>query len=131
MIDRLLVPDVPVLLGLVLRATVLLSAALALAWVARKGPAGVRHLPWTMTFALLLGLPVLSLAGPAWKLSLLPSPGSSPVQPLPASAPVGVASGGSVTVAAREPSLPRAGLRRVPGLDRTRWRGARRVHMAG
>ena len=41
--DWLMVPDSLIMLGLVLRATVLLSAALALAWLAPKGPAGVRH----------------------------------------------------------------------------------------
>ena len=76
--DWLMVPDAPVMLGLALRATVLLSAALALAWLARKGPAGVRHLLWTMTFALLLALPVLSLLGPSWELPLLRSPSSAP-----------------------------------------------------
>ena len=35
--DWLMVPDFRIMLGLVLRATVLLSAALALAWLARKG----------------------------------------------------------------------------------------------
>ena len=56
MIDSLLAPDSLSMPGLVIKATILLSAALALAWLARKGSAGVRHLLWTMTFALLLGL---------------------------------------------------------------------------
>ena len=107
--DWLMVPDAPVMLGLALRATVLLSAALALAWLARKGPAGVRHLLWTMTFALLLGLPVLSLLGPSWELPLLRSPSSASPQPLPASAPVDVASDGLITLTAPDPSLPSAG----------------------
>ncbi len=95
--DRLMVPDFPVMLELVVRATVLISAALALAWVARKGPAGVRHLLWTMTFALLLGLPFLSLFGPSWQLPLLPSPGDPPRQALPRSAPVDVVPDGLIT----------------------------------
>jgi len=101
--DRLMVPDFPAMLELVLRATVLLSAALALAWVARKGPAGVRHLLWTMTFALLLGLPFLSLFGPSWQLPLLPSPGDVPRHALPGSVPVDVVSNGLITAAAPEP----------------------------
>ena len=107
--DWLMVPDSLIMLGLVLRATVLLSAALALAWLARKGPAGVRHLLWTMTFALLLALPVLSLLGPSWELPLLRSPSNAPPQPLPASAPVDVASDGLITLAAPDPPLPSAG----------------------
>ena len=105
----LMVPDSVIMLELVLRATVLLSAALALAWLARKGPAGVRHLLWTMTFALLLALPALSLLGPSWELPLLRSPSSAPPQPLPASAPVDVASDGLITLAPPEPPLPGAG----------------------
>ena len=107
--DGLMVPDFRIMLELVLRATVLLSAALALAWLARKGPAGLRHLLWTMTFALLLALPVLSLLGPSWELPLLRSPSSASPQPLPASAPVDVASDGLITLAAPDPSLPGAG----------------------
>ena len=99
----LVVPDLSVMLGIVVRATVLLSAALALAWVARKGPAGVRHLLWTMTFALLFALPFLSLFGPSWQLPLLPSPGDGPRQALPGSAPADVAFDGSITVAVPEP----------------------------
>ena len=104
-----MVPDSMIMLELVLRATVLLSAALALAWLARKGPAGVRHLLWTMTFALLLGLPVLSLLGPSWELPLLRSPSSAPPQPLPASAPVDFATDGLTMLAPPDPPLSGAG----------------------
>ena len=75
--DALLTPVSMGMLELALRATILLTAALALAWLGRKGPAGVRHLLWTMTFALLLGLPVLSLLGPSWEVRILPSPVST------------------------------------------------------
>lgn len=101
--DRLMAPDFPVMLDLVLRATVLLSVALALAWVARKGPAGVRHLLWTMTFAFLLGLPFLSLIGPSWELPLLPSQGDAPRQARPGSAPVDVVVNGLIPPAVPEP----------------------------
>ena len=67
------------LLELVVRATILLSAALALAWLARRGPAGVRHLLWTMTFALLLVLPALDFIGLSWEVPILPS-GSPPAE---------------------------------------------------
>ena len=62
------------LIELAARATVLLAVATALAWLVRRRPARVRHLLWTTTFALLLGLPALSLVGPAWEVPLLPAP---------------------------------------------------------
>lgn len=109
--DRLMAPDISVLLEFVLRATVLLSAGLALAWVARKGPAGGRHLLWTMTFAFLLGLPVMSFLGPSWELPLLPSPGGMARQPLPESPPVDVVSDGLIALAVPEPDPPPPGAR--------------------
>ena len=109
--DRLMAPDISVMLEFVLRATVLLSAGLALAWVARKGPAGGRHLLWTMTFAFLLGLPVMSLLGPSWELPLLPSPGGMARQPLPESARVDVVSNGLIALAVPEPDPPPPGAR--------------------
>ena len=77
------------LLELAARATVLLAVALALAWFTRRGPARVRHLLWTTTFALLLGLPALNLLGPAWEVPLLPAltrdtPVVQPPMPVPA-----------------------------------------------
>lgn len=112
MMDSLLVPDSLSMPGLVIRATVLLSAALALAWLARKGSAGVRHLLWTMTFALLLGLPVLSLLGPSWDVPILPSSGSpAPQRPPPSmEAPaVGVAGDAPLRLAAPDTPLPEVG----------------------
>ena len=112
MMDSLLVPDSLSMPGLVIRATILLSAALALAWLARKGSAGVRHLLWTMTFALLLGLPVLSFFGPAWDVPILPSSGSpapqlrSPSMEAPA---VDVAGDAPLRLAAPDTSLPEVG----------------------
>ena len=112
--DSLLVLDSLSMLGLVVRATILLSAALALAWLARKGPAGVRHLLWTTTFALLLGLPVASLFGPSWEVPLLPSPSSTPPQPYLEAPPVVDAPNGFITLAAPAPSLQDAGSTAVP-----------------
>ena len=82
-------PDAHGLIELAARATVLLAVALALAWLVRRRPARVRHLLWTTTFALLLGLPALSLFGPAWNVPLLPAPaaytpGVQPATPTPA-----------------------------------------------
>ena len=59
--------------GLVAKATVVLCLALALAWLARRGSARTLHLFWTTTFVLLLALPVLSLLGPSWPVSILPA----------------------------------------------------------
>lgn len=73
----------PSLLELAARATVLLSVALALVWVARHKSARVHHLLWTMTFAMLLGLPALNLLGPGWEVPVLPAhaPDTPGVQP--------------------------------------------------
>ena len=59
--------------GLVARATLVLSLALALAWLARRGSARTLHMLWTTTFVLLLALPALSLLGPSWALPILPA----------------------------------------------------------
>ena len=60
-------------IGLVARATLVLSLALVLAWLARRGSARTLHLLWTTTFAVLLALPALSLLGPSWVLPVLPA----------------------------------------------------------
>ena len=120
MMDSLLAPDSLGMPGLVIRATILLSAALALAWLARKGAAGVRHLLWTMTFALLLGLPVLSLLGPSWDVPILPSSGSPAPQrppPLMEAPAVDVATDARVTLAAPDTPLPEAGSAAVAVAD--------------
>ena len=114
MIDSLLLPDSLNMLGLVVRATILLSAALALAWLVRKGPAGIRHLLWTMTFALLLGLPAFGLLGPSWELSILPSHSSVPQQLPSEAAPVDGASNEFISLPAPDPPLSDAGSTAVP-----------------
>ena len=60
-------------IGLVAKATLVLSVALVLAWFARRGCAKTLHLLWTTTFAVLLMLPVLTLLAPAWALPILPA----------------------------------------------------------
>ena len=98
------------LLELAARATVLLAVALALAWFTRRGPARVRHLLWTTTFALLLGLPALNLLGPAWEVPLLPAPtrATPVVQPrMPAPAgPAARAATGDISLPPPTPSSP-------------------------
>jgi len=113
--DWLIAPQFQSMFELVVRATILLSAALALAWLTRKGPARIRHLLWTVTFALLLVLPVLSLLVPSWEVPIIPSKGSGPpavVSPEPA--PVNGAANRSITLPAPAPTLPEAGPTRVP-----------------
>ena len=100
---------------LVIGATILLSAALALAWLARKGSAAVRHLLWTMTFALLLGLPVLSHLAPSWDLPILPSAGTpTPRPPVASEAPAIVrGSDASIRPATADPLPPETGITAV------------------
>ncbi len=92
------------LLELVVRATILLSAALALAWLARRGPAGVRHLLWTMTFALLLGLPVLGFIGLSWEVPILRSGNTATEHRFSEIAPIQAGADGSITPPASGPS---------------------------
>ncbi len=60
-------------IGLVAKATLVLSVALVLAWFARRGSARTLHLLWTTTFAVLLTLPTMTLLAPAWVLPVLPA----------------------------------------------------------
>ncbi len=55
------------------RVTVVLLLALGLAWLTRRRSASMRHHLWTVTFALLLCLPLASGFGPSWELPLLPA----------------------------------------------------------
>lgn len=63
------------LADLFIRATVVLLVALALQWLTHRGPALTRHNLWTLTFAILLVLPVVRLFGPSWDVPVLPEPG--------------------------------------------------------
>ena len=113
--DWLVASHVSSVLELVVRATVLLSAALALAWFARKRAARVRHLLWTATFALLLVLPVLSLVVPSWEVPVIPSVVSvAPAVVSAVPAPVDGAANRSMTRPAPAPALTEAGPTRVP-----------------
>lgn len=60
------------LVEFVVRATLVLSVAMTLQWLTRKGSAAERHHLWTVTFALLLLLPALRVFGPSWDVPLLP-----------------------------------------------------------
>lgn len=82
---------------LIVRATLVLSVAMALQWFTRKGSAAARHHLWTVTFALLLLLPALRLFGPSWDVPLLPQAGGPEVSPL------GVLESGTSVVSAGTP----------------------------
>ena len=97
------------LLELVVRATILLSAALTLAWLARKGPARVRHLLWTMTFALLLALPVFSFLGLSWEVPILPTASSATEQRSPDIPPLQAGADRLVNLPTPDPSQAVAG----------------------
>ena len=60
------------LVELAARATIVLLVSLAFQWLTRGGPAAIRHHLWTLTFALLLALPLLRLFGPSWDVQFLP-----------------------------------------------------------
>ena len=91
MTDLVVMPELSSLLELAGRATIVFGVALAFAWLMRKGSATTRHHLWTLTFALLLALPVLTLAGPSWDVPLLPSPerAGDPTGPIELVAPAG------------------------------------------
>ncbi len=110
----LIAPHSADLFGLAIRATILLSAALALAWLARKGPARVRHLLWTTTFALLLALPVLSLVGPSWEVPIIPSIGSAPPAAAAEAPLADRPESAFFTLPAPAPTSPEAGSAPVP-----------------
>ena len=108
--DSLIAPNSLSVFELLVRVTILLSAALALAWLARKRPARIRHLLWTLTFALLLALPGLSLLGPSWEVPIIPSIGSAPQE----APPVDGAANGFIPLPEPVPALPDAGSTPVP-----------------
>lgn len=70
------------LVEFIVRATLVLSVAMVLQWLTRKGSAAARHHLWTVTFAVLLLLPVLRVFGPSWDVPLLPQAGGPEVLPL-------------------------------------------------
>ena len=105
-----MMPGSDILLEIAARATVLLSVALVLAWLARRRPAGVRHLLWTTAFALLVALPLLHLFAPAWEVSLLPASSGGTLIDSPAT--VALAPGASTeSISLPAPDAPSHGAR--------------------
>ncbi len=125
-----LAPGAAFLLGLVVKATLLLLAAGAatLALRARRAPAAARHLVWTLAVCGLLALPLLSAALPGWRLGFVtvdapaatvaaapvlaaaPLPAAAPTSAAPAIAVAGAAIAGFAEVPAPLPlPAPRVG----------------------
>jgi HEAT repeat protein/beta-lactamase regulating signal transducer with metallopeptidase domain len=68
-------------LGIVLKATLVLVAALALTAFLRRTSASIRHLIWASAFACLLALPIASMMLPEWSVPVVVKPASPvPVQ---------------------------------------------------
>ena len=70
--------------GIVLRVTVLLSAAMLVALALRRSSAALRHLVWTLSLVGALLVPLCSWVLPAWQWAVLPQRQPSP----PSIAPV-------------------------------------------
>jgi bla regulator protein BlaR1 len=89
-----------ILIAYSLKTTVVLMAACGLCFVLRRASAAARHLVWTVTFAALLLLPVLSRVAPGWtvpvrassKIGIAPAPpvraARLPASSKPTSAPI-------------------------------------------
>ncbi len=58
--------------SVVLRITILLSASIAATWLLRRVAAQARHVLWTVTFVVLLLLPLVMVTAPAWELPVAP-----------------------------------------------------------
>ena len=91
--------DVPPLVDVVLKVTVLLGTAALLARALSRRSAAARHQVWAVAIAASLMMPVIALVAPQWTIAVLPSPAviadTAPASAL-ASAPVvadGVGSG--------------------------------------
>ncbi len=111
-----MMPGSDILFEIAARATVLLTVALVLAWLARRRCAGVRHMLWTMAFALLVALPLLKLFAPAWEVSLLPA-GGPPIEPPTIVAPAPGASTESISLPAANPPSPGARPAATPPME--------------
>ena len=67
----------PALLGLALKATVVLGLTAAVAYALRRRSASVRHLVWSVGTVSVLSLPLLTYAAPTWD-----TPGTAALRPL-------------------------------------------------
>ena len=60
------------LISIALKATVVLTGAWLLTLAMARHSAASRHLVWTLAMVAVLALPVMQVAGPSWKLPVLP-----------------------------------------------------------
>jgi beta-lactamase regulating signal transducer with metallopeptidase domain len=74
------------LLGSAIKGTVVLLAAYGCAAALRRASAATRHLVWTAAIAALVGLPVLAVALPVWRVATAGAPQTVTVAPVPAQA---------------------------------------------
>src|SRR5262245_1178639 len=78
----------PLLADVLLKSTVLLTAAFAAAWMLRRAPAATRHVVWSATLVGLLALPVLSLAVPRFNVPVSLPWAEAPVPEVTPRAPI-------------------------------------------
>src|SRR5262245_22058872 len=112
-----------------IKASLLLAAALAGAWLLRTAPAATRHALWSVTFAALTTLPWLGAAVPAVRVRVPPAwtpagadtpradriPDATPVA-APIAASSGVASRHRGNTAPSETAVPAGGLPAMPSI---------------
>ena len=67
-----LLSTAPGAVTLAVQVTCLFLLALALAWLGRRGSLQTLHLLWTITFGVVLALPVLGVLTPRWNVPILP-----------------------------------------------------------
>ena len=67
-------------LPLVLKSTVVLTAAAVVAFSLRRASAAARHMVWALAFGALAALPLLSILLPRWKIEVLPAPPGAPAR---------------------------------------------------
>jgi hypothetical protein len=58
-------------LGIALKSTAVLGAAVLAAGLLRNRPAAIRHLVWSAAFAAILALPLLAISLPALRVPLV------------------------------------------------------------
>ncbi|MYH10184.1 MAG: hypothetical protein F4012_09025 [Gemmatimonadales bacterium] len=67
-----LLATAPGAVALTAQVTCLFLLALALAWLGRRGSPQTLHLLWTITFGVVLSLPLLGVLTPHWNVPILP-----------------------------------------------------------
>jgi beta-lactamase regulating signal transducer with metallopeptidase domain len=89
---------------LAIKATIVLAAAAAFTWTARRSAAALRHRIWCLAYVALLILPGLSLALPKWSIPIPTASLRAPLGTLPAQAPSFFVSASHETAISRLPA---------------------------